>query len=177
LSKSVEAKLIEIAQALRDMSAAGAPPMDVLGFIVNSVERLQPGSVAGVTFLDPARSRFVGGFFPTLEPAFAKGLSGASTAPPFVGSCAMSVGQGETVTCLDVKNDSRFTKPWRDHCLAHGLASLESCPVLDGRTTIGTFVLGFSSPGGTMVIDGRVIRFAAAACAEPLVALRPAAAA
>jgi two-component sensor histidine kinase len=124
--------------------AHATPPSELLAELCRSFETHIPGTVAGVTILDRSLQIFEHGIFPSLSPTYGEALNGIEVAGR-PGSCALAVFNGETVICDDVANDPRFTRPWRDLGVAHGLNAVASIPAVNGEgITLGTFVVAYS---------------------------------
>jgi GAF domain-containing protein len=110
------------------------------------VESLAPGSIAGLTICNPSRTHIERAIFPKLL-AFAAAIRSIPVVPPSFGSCVRAVVSGEIITCPDIEHETRFDPRWRQHCLDHGIRSLQSRPVLlrDGKP-FATFVLAYREP-------------------------------
>lgn len=109
-------------------------------------EGLIQDSVVGVTFVDRARA-FERMIAPSLPETYAAGILGLPVGPPHVGSCARAFSRGEPVTCADIAHDDRFSGAWRDLNLAHGIAALQSTPIVAGSgVPLGGFVVAFRRP-------------------------------
>lgn len=130
-----------------EMIVQDRPITETLSAIARSSEELQPASTAGITILDQVGGYFERAVFPSLPPAFASILIGQPVTPPYVGSCAASICERGPVTSLDLRDDGRFDRQWREGYLSHGIRSIQSRPALasDG-TPLGAFALGFHEP-------------------------------
>lgn len=124
-------------------------------------ESLAPSSIAGLTICNPARTHIERAIFPS-RPAFAEAIKAISVAPPAFGSCVQALVSGNIITCSDIEREKRFDPRWRDHCLAHGIRSLQSRPIFlrDGKP-FATFVLAYCEPRPESDWSAALMAFAA----------------
>jgi GAF domain-containing protein len=125
------------------------------------VEGLVPGSIAGMTICNRARTHIERALFPKL-PDFADAIRSVPLVPMDFGSCVRAVSQGEIITCPDLESEMRFDPSWRKLCLDHGLRSLQSRPVyLRDRKPFASFVLAFREPRPETDWNAALMTFAA----------------
>ena len=132
------------------------------------VEALAPGSAAGLTMVDEARSHIQQALFPSLPPEFSLALTDVPLVPSSFGSCVKAIATGETITCPDVQNDRSFDQRWRQVCLTYGLRAVQSRPVRVGGEARGTFVIAYRHPRPENEWDVALMKFAADAASEAL---------
>lgn len=137
-----------------------------LGRLCPRIEALAPGSAAGVTLCNANRSQIDRGIFPSLDPSFSAAISAISTAQPYFGSCVEAVATGAVITASDIATESRFDPAWRELCLAYGIRSLQSRPVIVDGEAIGTFVLAYPEPRDESEWDAALMEFGADAVAQ-----------
>jgi signal transduction histidine kinase len=126
---------------LLELIARGSPLHDCLRAVTESVTRLQPGARAALALLDGGRTRIervVSSRLPTkLAAQLCKLPIGSHNAPL---PCSVILARGEPCTCEDIAGDARWSAPWRELCVAHGVRGVHAMPVRnpDG-TVIGSF--------------------------------------
>jgi hypothetical protein len=129
--------------------------------LCDRVEALAPGSVAGLTICNPARTHLERAIFPRL-PEFSAAITAVPLVPSNFGSCVTAVATGEVITCSDIAQEKRFDPQWKRLCLEHGLRSLQSRPVyLRDRRPYATFVLAYRQPREETGWDVALMAFAA----------------
>src|SRR4051812_3400329 len=108
---------------------------EALTALCERAEQRAPGSIAGLTICNPARTHIERALFPTLPDTFAGAIHVIPTEPVNFGSCVKAVTSGDVITVPDIANDTRFDPRWRKLCLDHGLGALQSRPVYlrDGK--------------------------------------------
>lgn len=142
--------------------------LDPLGQLCLKVERLAPGSIAGLTISDSSFNRIQHAMFPALPSSFSAAITGVPLEPVDFGSCVKAISAGTPITCPDIENDKVFDPRWRKVCLEHGLKSIQSRPIfLNGRSR-GTFVLAFRQPKPETEWNVALMTFAADAASEAL---------
>jgi PAS domain S-box-containing protein len=134
--------------ALRDQAAilrgiaAGAPLHQVLDDLCLAVESEADGLSCEIWVIDSTLgiiSHSVGPNFPeSISPSIGERIDEIAAGP-----CASSARNGQSIVVEDIERDPRWLgSRWRDNCLAHGLRSCQSEPIIDceGRI-LGTFAL------------------------------------
>ena len=141
---------------------------DSLAKLCLNVERLAPGSIAGVTISDRTFNRIEWALFPTLPFSFSKAITDVPLKPIDFGTCVKAISVGKPITCPDIESDRLFDPRWRSVCLEHGLKSIQSRPVyVDGKAR-GTFVLAFRETKLESDWNTALMTFAADATSEAL---------
>jgi len=134
---------------------------EVLTALCERAEHLAPGSVAGLTICNLARTRIERALFPSL-PEFASAIRDVPTEPVNFGSCVQAVTSGDVITVADIARDTRFDPRWQRLCLDHGLRSLQSRPVfLRDSKPYATFVLAYREPREESAWNATLMTFAA----------------
>lgn len=137
--------------------------------LCNHVESLAPGSIAGLTICNPARTHLERAIFPTLPPSYADAIRSIPTTPSNFGSCVRAVASGEIITCVDIASETRFDPRWKQLCLDHGLRALQSRPVfLRDSKPFATFVLAYREPHDESDWNVALMNFAADAAGVAL---------
>jgi hypothetical protein len=145
--KSRELAMGDLAGSVGRDSAARPETLDgALISLCRRVEAVAPGSIAGLTLCNPARTHLERAIFPAL-PEFAAAITAIPLSPSDFGSCVYAVARGTIITCPDIAQEERFDPQWRRLCLDHGIRSLQSRPVyLRDRKPYATFVLVYREP-------------------------------
>jgi GAF domain-containing protein len=132
-----------------------------LGKLCSDVERLAPGSVAGVTISNAGYTHIERALFPALPYSFSAAITHVPLQPSGFGSCVKAISTGEPITCPDIQNDNLFDPRWRQVCLDHGLRAIQSRPIFVDSRARGTFVLAFREPKSESQWDIALMTFAA----------------
>ncbi|MBW4511927.1 MAG: GAF domain-containing protein [Scytonematopsis contorta HA4267-MV1] len=144
-SKQAELVLIE-QKKLLELTASAHPLDECLSSLCTSISRLNCRVRASILLANEQRSSFKSFITPDFPPSFAEGLKDAPINELAIGTCGAAVFYGHPVTCPDIANDERWSKEWRDLCVAHGILACHSAPVLgvDG-VPLGSLMLCFGS--------------------------------
>jgi signal transduction histidine kinase/PAS domain-containing protein len=144
-SKQAELVLIE-QKKLLELTASAHPLDKCLSSLCASISRLNCRVRASILLANEQRSSFKSFITPDFPPSFAEGLKDAPINELAIGTCGAAVFYGHPVTCPDIANDERWSKEWRDLCVAHGILACHSAPVLgvDG-VPLGSLMLCFGS--------------------------------
>ncbi len=127
--------------------AAGAPLHQVLDDLALVAESGADGLSCEIWVIDSTLGIIIDSAGPNL-PEIIRPLIGAKIEEFAAGPCASAARNGEAVIVEDIARDRRWLgSRWRDNCLAHGLRSCQSKPIIDfeGRI-VGTFGPLPSSP-------------------------------
>ncbi|HZC86720.1 MAG TPA: response regulator [Steroidobacteraceae bacterium] len=128
---------------LLELIARGRPLDQCLRAITESVAHLQPGVRAAIALLDGNRTRverIVSSRLPAALTAQLCELPIVSDSAPI--PCSSALARGELCTCPDIAVDARWSAPWRELCIAHGVRALHTTPVwnADGIAIASFFV-------------------------------------
>jgi PAS domain S-box-containing protein len=143
-----ERKRAERAEAeqsrLLELVAAGQPLDECLTAVTAAVAKLEPSAWAGILVADAEGKTFRHVHAADIPPSFGAGLKDAPIDELAIGTCGEAVYSGRPVTCPDIANDERWSRPWRELCVAHGILGCHSEPVrgADGRC-LGSLMLCF----------------------------------
>lgn len=141
--KRAEDLLLEQNRIL-ELIATGCPLQESLTAITASVARLRPNARSAVLLADESRTAMKRVFSADLPPSFEQGIRGAPISDLAIGTCGTAIFEGRPVTCADIANDTQWSKPWRDLCMAHGAFACHSTPVFDSnQNSIASFFLCF----------------------------------
>jgi two-component sensor histidine kinase len=139
--------MLEQQIAILSMIAREAPFADTIGAVIALAERLEPGSIAGVTIVDRPERTLEGAIFGSVDRAFSDAIAGVPLGPPHVGTCAQALYRGEVVTSENLAADTRFAKEWIQLCQDHGIQSCRSQPIRSATgNPLGTFMLCYREP-------------------------------
>jgi PAS domain-containing protein len=121
--------------ALLELVALGRPLGKCLTAVMAAVERLQPETRASVLVADAERKTFPVSYTASIPPSFGADLKDAPINELAIGTCGEAVHRGQPVTSPDIANDGRWSQPWRELCVAHGILACHSEPIpgADGR--------------------------------------------
>ncbi|HET7299780.1 MAG TPA: PAS domain-containing protein [Oleiagrimonas sp.] len=135
-----QTRLLELIASERSLDA-------VLRALCDAVARLN-GSVRAVVVLANEERSAVARTIATQIPAsFGEQVKGAPINDLFVGTCGTAIYKNETVTCVDIPNDARWSSGWRELCVAHDVLACHSTPVHDGKgVPRGSLLLCFNQP-------------------------------
>ncbi len=127
--------------------ARDEPFVDTIEAVIALVERLEPGSIAGVTIVDRAERNLERAIFGSVDRAFSDAIAGVPLGPPHVGTCAQALYRGEVVTSENLATDTRFAKEWITLCLDHDIRSCRSQPIRTANgAPLGSFMLCYREP-------------------------------
>ena len=141
--KQVELVLFEQKQLL-EMIALGAPLDQCLAALCNSVSKLNPRARACILLTDAQGLTFPSSITPDFPPSFGQGLKDAPINELCIGTCGEAVYSGQAITCADIANDDRWSREWRDLCIAHGILACHSVPILGiENQPLGSLMLCF----------------------------------
>ncbi|MGH9404318.1 MAG: GAF domain-containing protein [Terriglobia bacterium] len=129
---------------LLELIATGCSLDECLNALTRAVKRLQPAARAAVLIADDAGSRMDRAFAADLPASLGEGIHGAPINDLLIATCNTAIYRGEPVTCADIAYDERWSKDWRELCVAHGIRACHSTPVFSaGQRAIGSFVICF----------------------------------
>ncbi|PSB55114.1 ATP-binding protein [Chamaesiphon polymorphus] len=126
---------------LLELVAAGEPLANCLAAVCASVSNLSLGVRACILPTDAQRQKFPYPIAPEFPPSFATGLQNTPM-NELLGTCALAVDTGQTVTCADINEDG--FPAWRDLCVAHGILGCHSAPIVGAdELPLGSLMLCF----------------------------------
>ena len=127
--------------------ASGAPLCQVLDDVILAAESEREGVSCEIWVIDPRLGIVTVSAGPSL-PKNIRPPIGTKIGEFAAGPCASTARQGEAVLVLDIESDQRWIgSRWRDNCLAHGLRSCHSKPIVDSEGRIvGTFAIYHELP-------------------------------
>ncbi|NJR76687.1 MAG: PAS domain-containing protein, partial [Scytonema sp. CRU_2_7] len=145
ITERKQAELVLVEQKrLLELTASDTHLMSAFSSLCASISRLNPRVRACILLPNAQRSAFKRSITPDFPPSFGEGLKDAPINELAIGTCGTAVYCGQPVTCPDIANDDRWSKEWRDLCVAHGILACHSAPVLgvDGLP-LGSLMLCF----------------------------------
>lgn len=147
---------------LLELAASGHPLAECLAEVTRAATRLRPGMRAAILLADEARARFSTIFATKIPPSFGRGLQDAPINDLMIGTCGTAVYSGNPIDCQDIAADERWSKEWRDLCIAHGIRACHSEPVLgaDGQP-LASLMLCFDTPHEPSDWELRIAHFGA----------------
>ncbi len=122
--------------------------------------RLGPHTRACILLADAERRLFPWAYAADIPASFELGVKDAAINDLAIGTCGDAVFRGKPVTCADIAGDARWSKPWRDLCVRHGILACHSEPVMgaDGRA-IASLMLCFDQPREPTVWERALTEF------------------
>ncbi len=147
---------------LLELAASGHPLTECLAEVTRAATRLRPGMRVAILLADEARARFSTIFATKIPPSFGRGLQDAPINDLMIGTCGTAVYSGNPIDCQDIAADERWSKEWRDLCIAHGIRACHSEPVLgaDGQP-LASLMLCFDTPHEPSDWELRIAHFGA----------------
>jgi diguanylate cyclase (GGDEF)-like protein len=132
--------LVASHNCLHDLIAQDAPLGEVLGELVEGIERYEPSVIACVVLLDRQSSTLHPIAGPSLPPDWLAAMDGVVIGPN-VGACGSAAWSGDLTITEDIGEDPRWG-PVRDFAIDSGLRHCWSMPIkaVDGDV-LGTFAL------------------------------------
>jgi len=129
-----------------EMIASGCSLEECLTALTKTLNHLQPSARAAVCMASESRSEMNGVFAADIPTSFGKDITGLPINELLIGTCGTAIFNGEPVTCVDVATDERWSKPWRDLCMAQGIHAVHSTPVVDAnKKVIASFAICFGT--------------------------------
>jgi PAS domain S-box-containing protein len=140
MTTTTSPSLTEERAAVLEMMASGAPPEQVLAYLVKTVEGHLDGGICSILRFHPATETLRHAAAPSLPDAYCAAIDGLSVGPD-VGSCGSAAYLKQPVTVNDISSDRRWDD-FRDVALEHGLRSCFSTPILGpSGEVLGTFAV------------------------------------
>jgi PAS domain-containing protein len=121
--KRAEAALVGQNRVL-EMVATDAPLAAVLARLCEVIEQQDTGLLGSVLLLDQGGGHIRVGAGPSLPEEYLASLDGLPIAPPYFGPCGLALDAGQAVVVDDADADGRWSAPWRELALRHGLRAL-----------------------------------------------------
>ena len=125
---------------LHELIAQAAPLSEVLGELVEGIERYEPSVIPCVVLLDRESSTLHPGAGPSLPPDYLAAIDGVVVGPN-IGTCGSAAWSGRLTITEDIATDPKWA-PIRDVVVAFGLRHCWSMPIKapDGEV-LGTLAL------------------------------------
>ncbi len=140
-------QLLEAQKELLELIATGAPLEECLSSLCAAVPKLSQGARASILLADDDHESFQRPIAPDLDPSWGEGLEGAPINELLIGTCGEAVFRGDGVSCEDVTTDDRWSKEWRELCVANDVLAGHSEPIRDGNgEPVGSFMFCFDEP-------------------------------
>ena len=125
---------------LHALIAHDAPLGDVLGELVEGIERYEPSVIACVVLLDRDSSTLHPGAGPSLPPQWLAAIDGVVIGPN-IGTCGSAAWSGDLTITEDMAEDPKWA-PIRDFAIRTGLRHCWSMPIkASNGDVLGTFAL------------------------------------
>jgi diguanylate cyclase (GGDEF)-like protein len=125
---------------LHELIARDAPLRDVLGELVEGIERYEPSVMPSVVLLDRETNTLHPGAAPSLPPLYFDAIEGVVIGPN-IGTCGSAAWSGQLTITEDIAEDPKWT-PIRDFAIGAGLRHCWSMPIkAPGGEVLGTFAL------------------------------------
>jgi PAS domain S-box-containing protein len=146
ITERKQANLLLVEQKkLLEMIASGRSLDECLSSACASVSKLNPHTRACILLADTQRLTFPRSITPDFPSSFGQGLKDAPINDLCIGTCGEAVFAGKPVTCADIAGDDRWSKEWRDLCVAHGVLACHSTPIFTADDPpLGSLMLCFN---------------------------------
>ncbi|HMO50572.1 MAG TPA: PAS domain-containing protein [Kiritimatiellia bacterium] len=144
-ARMAEARKQQVEETSKDILLLinqGASLEMILHALIESIEKLLPGALCSVLFLDDAKQRFIGSIAPHLPPAYNQSLIGLEVGP-CVGSCGTAAYTKQRVIIADIL-EHPYWREAKALAAPYGLRACWSQPILaKSRDILGTFAVYF----------------------------------
>ncbi len=127
--KQAELMLIE-QKRLLELIVTGHSLDKCLAAICTSVSRLNPHTRACILLTDAQQQSLLCLIAPDFPSSLSQELKDAPMHDLAIITRGASVDADESITCVDVVNDDRWSSKWRDSCISHGILAFHSVPVV-----------------------------------------------
>jgi diguanylate cyclase (GGDEF)-like protein len=133
-------ELVASHNRVHELIARAAPLQDVLGELVEGIERYDASVIPCVVLLDRESSTLHPGAGPSLPPHYLAAIDGVVIGPN-VGTCGSAAWHGRLTITEDMAEDPKWA-PIRDFAMGAGLRHCWSMPIkAPGGEVLGTFAL------------------------------------
>src|SRR5579883_1698607 len=138
--------LLECQRRALQMLVMGAPPDEVLGFLIDAMERQAGNGMLGsILLLNEAGTHFERGIGPSLPPAFNAAVAGIAVSSA-IGVCCLAASRGEAVAVPDFSADPQWER-FVEFVAPYDLRSGWSTPIFGSSGKIlGTFATYYRAP-------------------------------
>lgn len=163
ISESKQDQLLTREQAhLLEMIASGNILDTVLHEICKTLPKLNKHARAGILLANEDRSAIERTITEEIPPSFGTAIKGTPINDQFIGTCGRAIFERTPVTCVDIQQEKKWSKKWRDLCEAHQIRACHSTPVVDEKgLPCASFLLCFDSPHKPTKWELRLGRFGA----------------
>ncbi len=146
VSDRKRAELLSIEQTkLLELVASGTPLDECLAAVCTSLSALN-NLRACILLTDPQRQQFSKCIAPLFGASFTLGIEGAPTDEQTIGTYGRAVFDGETVTCIDIASDERWSPFWQDLFLEQGSLGCHAVPIVGAdELPLGALMLCFGA--------------------------------
>jgi formate hydrogenlyase transcriptional activator len=139
-----------------EMIAGGAPLIDIIKNLCNSIDDQSPKIISTVMLMDPDGRRLWPVPGRRVPQGWIEAISPVPVAPN-LGTCSSAVLQKQRVVASDIAADP-VRLPYGDIALAHGLRAAWSQPLLSkSQEVLGTFAIFYAEPRSPSESDLRLI--------------------
>lgn len=131
-------------ERLLKLIASGRPLNECLAAVCTAISHLNPRTRTCFLLADATGQTFERSIAPDIPPSFGQGLKDAPINDLCIGTCGEAVYRGKPISCSDIAKDDRWSREWRDLCVAHGILACHSQPLIDSRNLpVGSLMLCF----------------------------------
>jgi diguanylate cyclase (GGDEF)-like protein/PAS domain S-box-containing protein len=128
-----------------ELLARGAPAVEVLESMCESIEVHSPGAHCSILLLDDAKAHLRHVAAPNLPQRYVSAIDGVAIGPN-AGSCGTAAYLGKQIIVSDIATDPLW-REYRDLALREGLRACWSTPVLNEKgQVLGTFAIYYKNP-------------------------------
>lgn len=157
--KQAERMLVE-QKRLLELIVSGYSSEECLSSLCRSISKLDPRVRACILLPNEQCSAFSSAVTSEIPPSFSAGLKDAPINELAIGTCGTAIYSGQPVTCSDIANDHRWSKEWRDLCVAHGILACHSAPILNANgKPFGSLMLCFAEARISTNWENELIQF------------------
>ncbi|HKW22075.1 MAG TPA: PAS domain S-box protein [Ktedonobacterales bacterium] len=153
-------RLLAEQRHLLEIIASGGPMEQCLIEVTSAVTRLEPSVRACVVLADAAHEKILDVYAAEIASSFAGGLRHAPINELAIGMCGAAIYSAEPVACEDIGRDERWSKEWRDLCVAHGILACHFEPIVGSNgLPLGSLMLCFDAPRAPTAWELRIAQF------------------
>lgn len=130
---------------LLELIASDTPLNECLSSLCKTLSQLNKHIKVSIILVDEELKKFKRPVAPDLPSSFADKIENTAVNNHTFSTCNEAIFYGKPVECVDISSDEKWSKEWRDLCLAYDILACHSQPVFDkDRTPVGSLMLCFN---------------------------------